>query len=212
MQVGADKCRFVCSECWFESPSSCSYSWPRFASHAGRPAFKCRSLQIGGGHQRPLEKAHRRQRLGMVSRNFSASSRQLLSSSFFCLNSVNSGNAWHNCHSSITARMAGQADARADSVQGRSTGFGWVTSWQRQKNVFGHAKPRKSLFDAMVGYSLTRAIEKFENIGEIFWAVEVEENASIRGKPMPSLHFKRSKRISTSKSPLTTRIMRGCRA
>lgn len=49
MQVGADKCRFIRSYCWFEEAFSCSYSWPRIGWNAGRVRLKCKSLQVLGG-------------------------------------------------------------------------------------------------------------------------------------------------------------------
>lgn len=46
MHVGAVKCRFICSYCWFDGTVSCSYSRSKKPLNAGRHAFECRSLQL----------------------------------------------------------------------------------------------------------------------------------------------------------------------
>ena len=47
MQVGRDKCRFICSYLWFEVAVSRNYSWSKKPLNAGLAVFDCRSLHLG---------------------------------------------------------------------------------------------------------------------------------------------------------------------
>lgn len=46
MQVGAGKCRFIRSYCWFEGAVICSYSRSRIGWNAGPARFKGRSQHL----------------------------------------------------------------------------------------------------------------------------------------------------------------------